>query len=265
MRLDPSRVTIHHAWHVSPLTLKITRSITNTNTTVRPCTTLTRPACDTPGLPRWLRQHGVHGHKSPWKKFEWHVKPQYMVERQIKKHTAHLGMDHEVENVVFDNANNGTSSPASSYALQESGVTSGLGGLAALGGLVDVRMPAASGLKLEAIPHIGAPSATLAQAAAADREIVFPVCEAEPMACTDACMYRVELVVKRCMAWLHVSGTRGGSDALERSVNAKAAACESVLTAARGGCDAAEHADCLHPVAHNFEALLATHHRPVVT
>ena len=21
----------------------------------------------------------VHGHKSPWKKFEWHVKPQYLV------------------------------------------------------------------------------------------------------------------------------------------------------------------------------------------
>jgi hypothetical protein len=181
-----------------------------------------------------LRQHGVHGHKSPWKKFEWHVKPQYMVERLVAKHTAHLGMDHGEEIVVFNNANNGTSSTASSYALQESGGASGLGGLAALSGLVDVKPRAVFDIKFEAIPHIGAPSATLAQATAADREIVFPVCEAEPMACTNICMYRVELVVKRCMAWLHVSDARGGSDALERSVNTKATACESALTAARG-------------------------------
>jgi hypothetical protein len=228
--------------------------------------TLTRPACDAPGLPRRLRQHGVHGHKSPWKKFEWHVKPQYMVERLVEKHTAHLRMDHGVTTYVgFKNANNLTSSPAALYTFQESGLASEFGGLAALGGLIDVRPPAASGMNFEAIPHIGAPSATLAQAAAADREIVFPVCEAEPMACTDACMYRVELVMKRCMAWLHVSGTRTGSGARERSANTKVAACQSALTSARGECDAAEHADCLHPIAHNFEALLATHHRPIVS
>jgi len=68
------------------------------------------------------------------------------------------------------------------------------------------------------------------------------------------------------MAWLHVSDTRAGSGALEENANRKAAVCESALTAARGGggCDAAEQAVCLHPVAHNFEALLATHYHPVV-
>jgi len=114
--------------------------------------------------------------------------------------------------------------------------------------------------------HQGAPRATLTQAAAADRELVFPVCEAEPSACTDACLYRVELVMSRCMAWLQVSDAHAGSGALLRSANTKAAACESAITAARGagGCDAAEHADCLHPVAHNFESLLLTHRRPVI-
>jgi hypothetical protein len=44
-----------------------------------------------------------------------------------------------------------------------------------------------------------------------------------------------------------------------------AAACESALSAARGpgGCAAAEHADCLNPVAHNFQTLLAAHRSPV--
>jgi hypothetical protein len=164
-----------------------------------------------------------------------------------------------VRDVVFNNVNNVTSSPTSSYAFQESGGASGLGdlGIAALAGLVDVKpaAAAASDVKLEVRPHVGAPRATRVEAAAADRELVFPVCEAEPSACSDACMYRVELVMKRCMAWLHVSDTRAGSGALERSANMKAAACESALSAARGagGCDAVEHAYCLHPVAHNFE------------
>ena len=166
--------------------------------------------------------------------------------------------------MAITNANNGTSSPPFAYAVQQRGGASGLGAvLAALAGVDDVKPVAVSEIKM--IPHIGAPSATPAQAAAADRELMFPVCEAEPAACTDACMYRVELVLKHCMAWLHVSDTRAGSGALERSANTKAAACESAITVARGpgGCDAAEHADCLHPVAHNFEALLKTHHRHV--
>ena len=181
-------------------------------------------------------------------------------------HPDDRGDEYATVHDVLTNVNNVTSSVSSSYALQESGGASGLGGLGALSGFVNVKPDrvAVSGGKLELHAHVGAPRATPAQAAAADRDLVFPVCEAEPSACTDACMYRVELVMTRCMAWLQVSDARTGSGSLARSADKKAAACESALAAARGGCDAAEHADCLHPVAHNFEALLATHHRAVV-
>jgi len=235
---------------------------------------------DSPGPPRRLRQHGVHGHRSPWKKFEWHIKPQHLAALADMHHSG----EHAVKHVVH-NVNNVTASMHSSYVFQESGVASsgpglglgggdsthgsleshgGLGALGALAGIIDIKLAALVDPEFEVPALEGAPRATLAEAAAADREIVFPVCEAEPSACTDACMYRVELVLKRCMAWLHVSDTRTGSGAQERSADTKAAACQSALTSARGGCDAAEHAGCLHPIAHNFEALLATHHPPVV-
>ena len=166
----------------------------------------------------------VHGHKSPWKKFEWHVKPQYLVYALNADKTDRRALS---ANSAVQNVNNGTSSLASSYVVQESGGTSSLGSLgslgssselgplAALGALIDIKPPAVSKVNLNMRPHLGAPRATLAQAAVADRQLVFPVCQAEPSSCTDSCLYQVEQVMTRCMAWLHVSDVRAGSGALE--------------------------------------------------
>ena len=157
--------------------------------------------------------------------------------------------DYAVTHVV-SNVNNVTSSMVSSlsFEFQESGGGSsglgrglggpgglsgprglgghgGLGALGELAGLVDIKPAAVADLEYEVRAHQGAPRASRAQAAAADRELVFPVCEAEPSACSDACLYRTELVMARCMAWLHVSDASAGSGAPQRSANIKAGRC----------------------------------------
>jgi hypothetical protein len=61
------------------------------------------------------------------------------------------------------------------------------------------------------------------------------------------------------MTWLHVSDDTRHPDGSkkERRAQKKAALCASAIVTARTGCAAEEHADCVDPVAINFESLLA--------
>jgi hypothetical protein len=208
-----------------------------------------KPMCEVCGVSHWLRQHGVHGHTSPWKKFEWHAKPGL--------HTVKLHPDDAADDVA-------PAQPAATRAVLGHGHQRGgndTTGTAAWSSndapLLGNGGGGGGGRVATNRQHVGAPPASPAEAAAADREMMFPVCETEPSSCTDACQSRVEVVMRRCMQWLHVSGARTGSSTQRVAVR-KAAACESAIAAARDGCDTSEHADCVKPVADNSESLMHT-------
>jgi hypothetical protein len=188
----------------------------------------------------WLRQHGVHGHKSPWKEFNWHVKAQY----RMKLHP--LDIDHNTKPDEGDNTNNNTVTDTGNFRLASLGHPTAT---------------AAPPQYLAVRPHVGAPPVTPSEAAAADREMMFPVCEPEPASCTDACQLHVEALMQRCMSWLHISDDISHPDGSrkERGARKKAALCAGAIGTARNGCAAKEHDDCVDPVAINFKVLLASH------
>ena len=198
----------------------------------------TESACEVCGVSHWLRQHGVHGHKSPWKRFDWHVKPQYKVELHP------LDVEHNSKTDQGDDNSNNTT-------VTDTDIVT-----ARLGHPIATSAPRQY---LAVRSHVGALPVTPSEAAAADREMMFPVCEPEPASCTDACQHLVEAFMQRCMTWLHVSDDTRHPDGStkERRAQKKAALCASAIVTARTGCAAEEHADCVDPVAINFESLLA--------